>query len=127
MEAAQFFREPRGGSAHARKFLSPNLNSLFLDKNSLLRVWKFPVPLHREFSWKPLTSLADWAPKSQCRARIRRNSLYFSLLAGNLTAVLIELVSSILSHAVGLSASLFSLGGWRVSPRHAGSMVKGQR
>jgi hypothetical protein len=35
-----------------------------------------------------------------------------------------EFESYMPSHAVGLSASL---GGWRVSPRHAGSMVKGEK
>jgi hypothetical protein len=33
--------------------LLPRLDSLFLEKNSLIRVWKFPVPLRREFGWKP--------------------------------------------------------------------------
>ena len=42
------------------------LNSLFAPKNSLLGLQKFPVRLRREFNWKPLNSLADWAQKS-CR------------------------------------------------------------
>jgi len=45
-------------------------NSLFLEKNSLIRVCKFPVPLRREFGWKPLNSLADWTLKSQRKAGI---------------------------------------------------------
>jgi hypothetical protein len=47
-------------------------NSLFLEKFSLIRVRKFPVPLRREFTPKLLNSLADGAPKSQ---------RFFSLLA----------------------------------------------
>ena len=42
------------------------LNSLFAPQNSLLGLQKFPVRLQREFNWKPLNSLADWAQKS-CR------------------------------------------------------------
>src|SRR5262245_19993611 len=57
-------------------------NSLFLEKFSLIRVRKFPVPLHREFGWKALNSLADWASKSQAEGRIQQNSLLISLLAG---------------------------------------------
>jgi len=38
-------------------------NSLFLEKNSLLGLQKFPVPLRREFRWKSLNSLDDWTPK----------------------------------------------------------------
>jgi hypothetical protein len=41
--------------------------SLLLEKNSLIRVWKFPVPLRREFGWKPLNSLAERTSKSQRR------------------------------------------------------------
>jgi hypothetical protein len=48
--------------------LLPRLDSLFLEKNSLIRVWKFPVPLRREFGWKPLNSLTDRTSKSQRRA-----------------------------------------------------------
>jgi len=48
--------------------LLPRLDSLFLEKNSLIRVWKFPVPLRREFGWKPLNSLTDRRSKSQRRA-----------------------------------------------------------
>jgi hypothetical protein len=33
---------------------------------------EFPVPLRREFSCKPLNSLADWARKSRRRAGIRK-------------------------------------------------------
>jgi hypothetical protein len=44
--------------------------SLFFQKNSLLRLQKFPVPLRREFPCKPLNSLADWAPKSRKGAGI---------------------------------------------------------
>src|SRR5262245_14466457 len=47
-------------------------NSLFLEKFSLIRVRKFPVPLHREFGWKTLNSLADWASKSQAEGRISK-------------------------------------------------------
>jgi hypothetical protein len=43
-------------------------DSLFFKKFSLIRVQKFPVPLRREFSWKPLNSRADWTSKSQRRA-----------------------------------------------------------
>jgi hypothetical protein len=40
-------------------------NSLFFEKNSLLGLQKFPVPLRSEFRWKSLNSLADWtAPES---------------------------------------------------------------
>jgi hypothetical protein len=42
--------------------------SLFLEQNSLVRIRKFPVPLHREVGWKPLNSLTHWTPKSQQRA-----------------------------------------------------------
>jgi len=59
-------------------------NSLFLEKLFLIRVRKFPVPLRREFSSKSLNSLADGTPKSHWGGRILQNSLFFSLLAGNL-------------------------------------------
>jgi hypothetical protein len=49
-------------------FLILRLNSLFAPKNSLLGLQKFPVPLRREFDWKPLNSLADWTSKSQRKA-----------------------------------------------------------
>jgi hypothetical protein len=56
--------------ASGQKFEIKNLGeiSLFRAEFSLIRVQKFPVPLRREFSWKPLNSPADWAPKLQCRA-----------------------------------------------------------
>jgi hypothetical protein len=53
------------------RFLAPAIqfpNSLFFEKNSLIRLCKFPVPLRREFGWKPLNSLADWTSKSQRKA-----------------------------------------------------------
>jgi hypothetical protein len=28
-----------------------------------IQLWKFPVPLRREFGWKLLNSPVDWAPK----------------------------------------------------------------
>ena len=45
---------------------------------------KFPAPLRREFCCKALNSLADCARKSPQEGRILQNSLFFSLLAGNL-------------------------------------------
>src|SRR5260370_4102247 len=50
-------------------------NSLILRFNSLIRGWKFPILLRREFSWKPLNSRADWTPKSQRRAAGRATRL----------------------------------------------------
>src|SRR5262249_38174818 len=40
-------------------------NSLFLEKNSLIRVWKFPVPLRREFGCKLLDLRVDQTRKSE--------------------------------------------------------------
>jgi len=45
------------------------LNSLFFEKISLLWLQKFPVPLRREFGYKPLNSLVIWAPKTRGTAR----------------------------------------------------------
>ena len=45
---------------------------LFLEKNSLIRVCKFPVLLRREFAWKPLNSLADRTSKSRRRVGFSR-------------------------------------------------------
>src|SRR5262249_33247806 len=63
------FRESKTAGAYQNsksKHLASNCpNSLFLKKFSLIRVCKFPVPLRREFGWKPLNSLADWTSKSQ--------------------------------------------------------------
>jgi hypothetical protein len=70
--------------------LLPRLNSLFFEKNSLIRVWEFPVRLRREFSWKPLNSRADWTPKSRQRGQILQISLLISLLAGNLLRRLVR-------------------------------------
>jgi len=50
----------------------------------LLGPRKFPVPMRREFSGKPLNLLADWAPKFEAEGRILQNSLFVSLLSGNL-------------------------------------------
>jgi hypothetical protein len=36
---------------------------------------KFPAQLFREFGWKPLNLLADWAPKQPKRPEKHRNSL----------------------------------------------------
>jgi hypothetical protein len=41
-------------------------DSLFLEKHSLMRVWKFPVPLRREFGFKLLDLRADQPRKSGC-------------------------------------------------------------
>jgi hypothetical protein len=38
-------------------------NSLLPEKNFLIQLWKFPVPLHREFGWKLLNSPVDWTPE----------------------------------------------------------------
>jgi hypothetical protein len=38
-------------------------NSLFLENNSLIRVWTFPVPLRREFRCKPLDLRVDQTRK----------------------------------------------------------------
>jgi len=46
-------------------------NSVFRAEVSLIRVQKFAVPLCREFIWKPLNSMGDWSPKSQCRDPVR--------------------------------------------------------
>jgi hypothetical protein len=35
------------------------INSLFLEKKSLIRIWKFPVPLRREFGCKLLDLRVD--------------------------------------------------------------------
>ncbi len=58
-------------------------NSLFLCRIFLLGPRKFPVPMRREFSGKPLNLLADWAPKFEAEGRILQNSLFVSLLSGN--------------------------------------------
>jgi hypothetical protein len=39
--------------------------------------------MRREFRFKLLNLLHDWAPKSAAEGRIQQNSLFFSLLAGN--------------------------------------------
>jgi hypothetical protein len=39
-----------------------------LAKNSLLSAKKFPVPLRKEFSSKPLNFLTNWALKSAAEA-----------------------------------------------------------
>jgi hypothetical protein len=52
-------------------------NSLFLEKFSLMRVRKFPVPLPRECGCKPLNWLADWASKSQPRVCFREIPCFF--------------------------------------------------
>src|SRR6266478_1790862 len=43
-------------------------NSLFLEKFSLIRLWKFPVPLRREFGCKLLNLRVDRASKSRWMA-----------------------------------------------------------
>jgi hypothetical protein len=43
-------------------------NSLFLEKNSLIRVCKFPVPLRREFGCKLLNPRVDQTRKSRWMA-----------------------------------------------------------
>src|SRR5262249_62405705 len=43
-------------------------DSLFLEKCSLIRVWKFPVPLRREFGCKLLNVRVDQTRKSRWRA-----------------------------------------------------------
>jgi hypothetical protein len=45
-----------GSVASARAI---SANSLFFEKDSLLGLEKFPVPLRREFIWKPLNQLND--------------------------------------------------------------------
>ncbi len=63
---------PKTGSQfefRANSLFGPE-DSLFFQKNSLLRLQKFPVPLRRELLCKPLNSLADWAPKSRKGAGI---------------------------------------------------------
>jgi hypothetical protein len=47
---------------------SAGRDSLFPEKHSLIRVWKFPVPLRREFGCKLLDLRADHARKSGCIA-----------------------------------------------------------
>jgi hypothetical protein len=54
-------------------------NSLFIEKFSLIRVRKFPVPLRREFTSKLLNSLADGAPKSQRMAGFREIPCSFTV------------------------------------------------
>jgi hypothetical protein len=54
-------------------------DSLLLEKNSLIRVWKFPVLLRREFGWKPLNSLADRTSKSQRRSDLAKFPVNFTV------------------------------------------------
>ena len=59
-------------------------NSLFFAEKFPVHCKKFPVPLRREFCRKLLNLLADWARKSAREVGFLQNSLFFSLLAGNL-------------------------------------------
>src|SRR5258708_35571907 len=52
-------------------------NSLFLEKFSLIRVWKFPVQLHREFRCKLLNRRVDQTLKSPWIARFCKIPCYF--------------------------------------------------
>ena len=63
-----------------------SINSLFRETFSLICVEKFPVPLRREFRYKQLKSL-PYQPAIERETGLNpRNSLLFSLLAGNLPA-----------------------------------------
>ena len=46
--------------------------------------FSFPVPLCREFVCKPLNLVVDWSPEIAATGWIRLNSLFISLLPGNL-------------------------------------------
>ena len=66
----------RGGGA----FDARRTDSLFLEKFSLIHVWKFPVRLHREFRCKLLKQRGSLGTKIATEGRILQNSLLFSLL-----------------------------------------------
>jgi hypothetical protein len=66
------------------------LNSLLAPKNSLLGLQTFPVPLHREFRWELLNSLANCTPKALPESLNLQNSLLISLLTGNLMRRLVR-------------------------------------
>src|SRR5438552_1113714 len=55
----------------------PRRNSLFLEKTSLIRVWKFPVPLRREFGSKILSSRVDQTRKLRWMAGFCEIPSYF--------------------------------------------------
>jgi hypothetical protein len=58
--------------------------SLFAAGISLLRAWNFPVLLCREFRLSPLNFHVDRTRGGRQKVQIRENSLFISLLAGNL-------------------------------------------
>jgi hypothetical protein len=60
--------ESTGLDPRAARLISRS-DSLFLEKLSLIRVWKFPVPLHREFRCKLLNRRVDQTLKSPWIAR----------------------------------------------------------
>jgi hypothetical protein len=60
---------PRSVSEAPEKFKIPKVpkrdpNSLLPERNSLMPLYKFPVPLGWEFGWKLLISPVEWTPKS---------------------------------------------------------------
>src|SRR6266498_4034068 len=56
------------------------------EKNSLIRICKFPVPLRREFGWKPIEFTHALNARIDAENQIQRNSLLISLLAGKFAA-----------------------------------------
>ena len=54
---------------------APREKSLFFEKNSLLALEKFPVPLLGEFVRKPLNQLKNQPREPRQRALNQRNSL----------------------------------------------------
>jgi hypothetical protein len=63
------------GNGLGQRAAAPDIcrtDSLFLEKFSLIRVWKFPVPLHREFRCKLLNPRVDQTLKSPWMAGISK-------------------------------------------------------
>jgi hypothetical protein len=58
--------------------------SLFPRIDSLLAAKRFPVPVFRELCCQLIEFARLFAPRIVCEAHKLRNSLFFSLLAGNL-------------------------------------------
>jgi hypothetical protein len=58
----------------------PRADSLFLEKFSLIRVWKFPVPLRRGIRLQAIESARRSDTQITADGRILQNSLLISLL-----------------------------------------------
>ena len=84
---------------------------------------KFPVLLCREFGCKPLNFVRVPAFKIAPSRRIRRNSLFFSLLAGNLPRSLTSCSRRLRRTPARLQRRFLSMPMISASPRSGSSMV----